>query len=170
MEDERAMLIDRLAETRAELVDVARDLDRDTWTQPVYAHGEANEWSAMDLLRHLAWAEGGMLRLLRQIKAGEEGVPADFDLDAYNATGVQKLKAEMPAELLQRMASNRQELVEFIGMLEEDDWEKQGRHGSLRILTIREICELVASHEAEHLRDMRQRLRLGERPPGATKA
>lgn len=170
MDDERVSLIDRLAAARAELVEVARDLDRDTWTQPVYAHGEENEWSAMDLLRHLVWAEGGMLRLLRQIKAGEEGVPSDFDLDRYNAVGVQKLKSEMPAELLQRLAANRQELLAFIDTLTADDWEKQGRHGSLHIMTIREICELIAAHETQHLEDMRQRLQLGESRRGATAA
>jgi hypothetical protein len=64
-----------LAATRAELLAVARDLDRETWTQPVYAHGDERDWSAMDLLRHLAWAESGMLRLVQQIQAGEEASP-----------------------------------------------------------------------------------------------
>jgi hypothetical protein len=168
MDEVTEIMLERLAATRAELVAVVRELDRETWTQPVYAHGQENEWSAMDLLRHLAWAEGGMLRLVRQIRAGEDGVPADFDLDRYNASGVSKLKQEMPAELLQRMAQNRQELLDFIDSLEADDWEKKGRHGSLRMMSIREICEEIAAHEAQHLADMRQRLRLGENRRGAT--
>jgi hypothetical protein len=168
MDEVTETMLERLAATRAELVAVVRELDRETWTQPVYAHGQENEWSAMDLLRHLAWAEGGMLRLVRQIRAGEDGVPADFDLDRYNAKGVSKLKQEMPAELLQRMAQNRQELLDFIDSLAADDWEKKGRHGSLRMMSIREICEEIAAHEAQHLADLRQRLRLGENRRGAT--
>jgi hypothetical protein len=112
----------------------------------------------MDLLRHLVWAEGGMLRLMRQIRAGEEGVPADFDLNRYNASGINKLKDQMPADLLVRLEQNRGDLLSFVEALEEGDWEKKGRHGSLRIMTIKEILELVASHEEQHLSDMRHAL------------
>jgi uncharacterized damage-inducible protein DinB len=153
---ERNEIVNRLAVSRSELLETCRELDRDTWTQPVYAHGEENEWSAMDLLRHLVWAEGGMLRLMKQIRAGEEGVPADFDLDRYNASGVRKLKEETPAELLLRLEQNRKDVLAFMDTLEEGDWEKKGRHGSLRIMTIREILQLIASHEEQHLADLRR--------------
>jgi len=150
--------MEKLAATRADLVKVARELDWDSWTHPVYSHGGEKEWSAMDLLRHLVWAEGGMLRLMRQIRAGEEGAPADFDLDRYNAAGVNKLKDEMPADLLLRLEKNRNELLAFVESLEEGDWEKKGRHGSLRIMSIREILERIADHEAQHLADLREAL------------
>jgi hypothetical protein len=150
--------MEKLAATRADLVKVARELDWDSWTHPVYGHGGEKEWSAMDLLRHLVWAEGGMLRLMRQIRAGEEGAPADFDLDRYNAAGVNKLKDERPADLLLRLEKNRNELLAFVESLEEGDWEKKGRHGSLRIMSIREILERIADHEAQHLADLREAL------------
>ncbi|MDT8306325.1 MAG: DinB family protein [Anaerolineae bacterium] len=156
MDTDKEQIKQKLATTRADLLAVTRDLDRETWTQPVYAHADETEWSAMDLLRHLAWAESGMLRLMRQIRAGEEGVPPDFDLDRYNASGVNKLKDEMPAELLQRLENNRQQLLDFVNTLGPDDWDKKGRHGSLRILTIGEILEVIADHEAEHLHDLGQ--------------
>lgn len=155
---ERKTIMEKLAATRADLVRVARDLDGESWTHPVYSHGEEKEWSAMDLLRHLVWAEGGMLRLMRQIRAGEEGVPADFDLDRYNAAGIGKLKEELPADLLLRLEQNRNDLLAFVSTLEEGDWEKRGRHGSLRIMTIQEILEMVADHEAQHLADLREAL------------
>jgi hypothetical protein len=156
VETERDVILKRLAASRAELVEACRELDRDTWTQPVYGHGEEVEWTAMDLLRHLVWAEGGMLRLMTQIRAGEEGVPADFDLDRYNASGIRKLKDELPADLLLRLEQNRKDVLAFMDSLEEGDWEKQGRHGSLRILTIGEILKLIASHEEQHLADLRR--------------
>lgn len=155
---ERKTIMEKLAATRADLVKVARELDWDSWTHPVYGHGGEKEWSAMDLLRHLVWAEGGMLRLMRQIRAGEEGAPADFDLDRYNAAGVNKLKDEMPADLLLRLEKNRNELLAFVESLEEGDWEKKGRHGSLRIMSIQEILERIADHEAQHLADLREAL------------
>ena len=124
---ERKAIMEKLAATRAELVEACRELDRDTWTHPIYAHGEENEWTAIDLLRHLVWAEGGMLRLMRQIRAGEEGVPADFDLDRYNAAGIDRLENEMPSDLLLRLEENRKELLAFVNSLEEGGWEKKGR-------------------------------------------
>lgn len=155
---ERKAIMEKLAATRADLVRVARDLNQESWTHPVYSHGEETKWTTMDLLRHLVWAEGGMLRLMRQIRAGEEGVPADFDLDRYNAAGISKLKEEMPADLLLRLEQNRNDLVAFVNTLEEGDWEKRGRHGSMRIMTIQEILEMVADHEAQHLADLREAL------------
>ncbi len=152
----RKTIMDKLAATRAEVIKVCRELDWDSWTHPVYAHGETNEWTAMDLLRHLVWSEGGMLRLMRQIRAGEEGVPADFDLDRYNASGIARLKEETPADLLLRLEQNRDALIAFVESLEEGDWEKRGRHGSMRIMTIQEILEMIADHEAQHLADLRR--------------
>lgn len=151
-------LIERLAETRQELLEVARELDQAEWSHPVYVHGEETAWTAGDLLRHLTWAEGGMLRMMQQVKEGGTGVPEDFDLNRYNARGVEKLKDKMPAELLAMMDKNREQLLAFMEGLAPEDWQKEGRHGSGRMMRIEEVVEMIASHETQHLDDLRRAL------------
>lgn len=157
MTEQTAGVKEELAETRQRLLETARALDREDWTQPVYVHDE-QEWSAADLLRHLTWAESGMLMLMKQIQRGESGTPPDFDLDRYNARGVSKLKDKMPAELLEQLQENRRQLLAFLDTLAEADWDETGRHGSGNIMSIREIAQTIAHHEAEHLQDLRQAL------------
>ncbi|HSM56855.1 MAG TPA: DinB family protein [Candidatus Sulfomarinibacteraceae bacterium] len=150
----------KLEQSRNATLEVAQELEREDWSHPVYSHDGG--WNALHLLRHLTWAESGMLRLMQMIREGHEGVPPDFDIDRYNARGVSKLGDQMPADLMATMDHNRQELLQFLDDLGDDDWQKKGRHGSLRIMSIEEILHLIADHEAEHLADLRQALELGE--------
>lgn len=154
--ESRDQLVEKLAQTRNDLLQFAQTLRKSDWTQPVYSHDEA--WTILDLLRHLTWAEGGMARLIRQIRQGQEGVPGDFDLDRYNERGIRKLADKTPAELLEMMSQNRQWILQMLQELDREEWQLQGRHGSLRIMTVAEIFELIATHERRHLDEMRRAL------------
>lgn len=145
-----------LNETRGELLGWAETLREADWTQPVYSHGE--EWTTLDVFRHLTWAEGGMARLIQQIRQGEEGAPPDFDLDRYNARGVEKFADKTPAELLEMMTRNRQWVLEILNDLEPAELALAGRHGSGRILSIAQILDTIAMHEQQHLDEMREAL------------
>lgn len=149
----------KLMETRDELMAWSRKISEPDWTQPVYSHGE--EWTALDVLRHLTWAEGGMARLIVQIRRGEEGAPADFDLDRYNARGVQKFADKTPAELMELMAQNREWILDLLQELSQEELQRQGRHGSGRTMTIAQVFEQIADHERQHLHDLRQTLDAG---------
>ncbi len=52
------------------------------------------------------------------------------------------------------MEKNREDLLAFMDSLTEEDWQKKGRHGSLKIMTIEEICHIIADHEATHAADI----------------
>ncbi|HRN66718.1 MAG TPA: DinB family protein, partial [Promineifilum sp.] len=80
------------------------------------------------------------------------------DLARWNQRVVNKLADKGPRELLAGMADSRQALLEFIDSLEETDWGKKGRHASLKIMTIEEVCHLIADHEALHLAGIREAL------------
>ncbi|HMT22069.1 MAG TPA: DinB family protein, partial [Promineifilum sp.] len=84
--------------------------------------------------------------------------PADFDLHRWNQRVVAKSAEKGPDELLAGMAQSRAALLEFIDGLDETDWDKRGRHASLKIMSIEEICHLIADHEADHLRAIREAL------------
>lgn len=159
-EERKQALREKLNSSREATLEVIQQMDPEDWTHLVYSSHQA-DWTARDVLRHLVWAEGGMLRLMKNIREGGSGVSQDFDLDKYNAQGIAKLDDRMPAELMAMMQDNRKQLLAFIDALDEADWEMSGRHGSGETMSIAQICERIANHEQEHLADLRQALELG---------
>jgi hypothetical protein len=152
----KATIRDKLINTRQNLLSLVQGLDEDGWQTAVFS--EETSWTVRDLLYHLADSERSMTRLMMQIREGGEGVPADFDLNRWNARVAKRSKDRTPATLLGDMAENQAQLLQFVDSLEEADWAKQGRHGSLHIMSIEEICHLIADHERTHTEHMRQAL------------
>lgn len=154
---------DALSSARQGLLSLLGGLGEWQWAAPVFTHEEEDGWSVADVLRHLASAERGMTATMKHIREGGEGVPPDFDLNRWNARTVDRARDKVPAELLAEMEENRERLFQFIDSLAPEDWHKQGRHASLRIMSIEEIARLIADHERRHTADIRQALeRLGE--------
>lgn len=156
MSDQKRAILDKLQAGRAALESALREVRGEAWATAVFS--EETTWSVSDILRHLVDAEHSMTALMARIRDGGEGAPADFNLDRWNAGRVAKARDKTPAELLAALAHNRGELLKFIDALAEADWEKQGRHGSLRIMTLAEICQIIADHESAHAADIRRAL------------
>lgn len=157
MADERKEAIKaKLAANREAFMATMDGLSAEQWDLQAYSEG--SEWRVVDILRHVADSERGMTALMVQIKAGGGGVPEDFDLARWNQRVVNKLADKGPQELLAGMADSRQALLEFIDSLEETDWDKKGHHASLKIMTIEEVCHLIADHEALHLAGIHEAL------------
>ncbi len=144
----------KLTAAREELLAALSGLSDEQWAAKAYSEG--SEWQVADILRHLADTERGMINLMTQIRAGGEGVPADFDLARWNQRAVNKLADKSPQELLDSMAESRAALFAFIDGLEDEDWGKKGRHASMKIMTIEEVCHLMADHERLHLAGVRE--------------
>jgi len=153
-DSQKTMIKDKLATARLGLLYVVDSCGDAEWATVVYSEGQ--EWTVTDILRHLTGAEASMTRLIELIRDGGDGVPADFDLQRWNARGVQKATYKLPSQLIAEMSSNRAHLIETIDNLQDDDWSKSGRHGSLRIMTIEEILNLIADHEMDHTQDIRE--------------
>ena len=145
---------EKLTTVRDETVRVLNGLSEEQWNAPVYSD-EGAEWRVIDVVRHVADSERGMTALMAQVRAGGEGVPADFNLTRWNRRVVAKLQDKGPAELLAGMAANREALFAFIDALADDDWAKQGRHASGHILSIEQVCRLIANHERTHIAEIR---------------
>jgi hypothetical protein len=154
--DRKQAIKEKLTGVREEFLAALGRLTDAQWAARGY--GDDSEWRVADVLRHVADSERGMTNLMIQIKGGGEGVPADFDLHRWNQRVVTKLADKEPRELLDGMAANREALFAFIDGLEEADWDKRGRHASLRVMSIEEICHLIADHEAGHLAGIREAL------------
>ena len=153
MPEERKQAIkEKLAKNRLQLRTLLIRLTEAQWQTEVY-HAE-EPWTAVQLVRHLVDAERGITANMQRIRQGGEGVPADFDLARWNRSRVRKMAGIAPKALLAEMAQNRADLLAFIDSLNDEDWEKKGRHGSLEILTIEQLLHRIADHEAEHAADI----------------
>ncbi|MCB8945155.1 MAG: maleylpyruvate isomerase N-terminal domain-containing protein [Ardenticatenaceae bacterium] len=142
---------------RQELLAVLAGLGEAEWETAVYA--ENNEWTISDIVRHLVNAEKGMTGLITEFQQGNNPVPPDFDIERFNKRVVEKAKEKSQAELLAEFAANHETFLAVLAGLGDDDWEKNGRHASLQILTIEQICHLIPDHEQTHLAHIQQAIR-----------
>ena len=149
-------VVEKLAEARAPLWAFLQALDEAQWETAVQT--EDAQWTISDIVRHLVNAESGMTGLIIQFQQGNDPVPPDFDRERYNKRIVEKTKALTPPQLLEAMTTNRAKLLQVIDTLTDDDWQKNGRHASLNIYTIEEVCQIIAGHEELHLLDMKKAL------------
>ncbi len=151
-----AALLTQLEEARRALLTLCDSLDDDAWQAPVFSDGD--RWTVLDLVRHLTSAERSMTRLMEMIRHGGEGASPEFDLARWNASQVRKQQEKSPDALRADLSANREALLAFIAGLQPDEWERRGRHGSGRVMSLYEITRLIATHEQGHLADIRAAL------------
>src|SRR5579871_3905277 len=117
----------------------------DRWDTQIYSDGAA--WNARQLLIHLAISDMGQTNSVMAIAAGQDNIPADFDLDRYNKRSVEKRADMTPAEARQMMVEARAKLNDWLDTVDEATLSKRGRHGSLNIYTVAEFLHVMADHE-----------------------
>lgn len=144
---------EKLTQTREELLSTIQLCNNVNLTKKISSHQDA--WSVIEVIYHLDISERGMTTLIQQILNGQEGVPADFDLNRYNKRSVAKILNKPLMDVLAEMQINRENLFTIINNLNEEDWTKKGRHASLRILSVEEILNLIAEHEHDHLQKIK---------------
>ena len=158
MSDRKAQIIKELDDARAKFQSLAKRLTPQDWETPVQDGDE--RWTPHQMLIHLVDAQRGMMGQMGRISAGQEGVPADFDLSRWNIRQVQKNAEKTVPDLLAALDEGQIALKNAISGLTDADLDKQGRHSSLEIMTVEQIGRLIASHEAEHTQIIADRLGL----------
>lgn len=140
---------DELRTAREALYHAVTGLSDEQWQSRAYSE-EGGEWRVLDILRHVVDSERGMTALMAQVQTGGAGVPDDFDLSRWNRRIVEKLQGKSLDDLMTAMAHNRVALFDFIDTLADEDWHKTGRHASGHVLSIEQVCRLIARHERGH--------------------
>ena len=154
IDSKKTEIVNKLNATRSALLAFFNGLEEWAWGTAVY-HEETN-WTISDILRHLVDAERGMTGLIAQWQQGKDPVPPDFDLARWNNRAIQKTAEKSPDELLTELQENRRNLLNLVETIQPADWAKQGRHGSLHIMSIEQVCHLIADHELAHLAVMEE--------------
>lgn len=154
----------RINELKQELNDARHYLnavlDRvgDRWDEEVYSEGAG--WTARQLLIHLMVSDRGHNNMIMAIARGENTIPEDFDLERFNRRSVEKRAETTVEEARAALMQTAAERDAWLDTIDDAALDKQGRHGSMRILSIAEILKVVAGHDRTHADDIARALNL----------
>jgi len=156
---ERDLIQKRLRDEGDKLIKTFESLSPAQRSATIYADGM--EWTLQDLLAHLGSAERAFLYYGRDILDGGEGAPEGFDLHAFNNGEVGSLRDRTYPQLLDDLRAVRQETIDLVGRIADEDFARTGRHPFFGQMTIEEMFKLIYRHNMMHLRDVRRAI-LGE--------
>lgn len=115
---------------------------------------QAGEWSLKDTLGHLASSDWATLALARRICEEENprAISPDivFDVDRWNAGQVRKRQDKSVAEIRAELGQVRQELLDFIASVTDDQWERRGVHALFDDLSLAEVLRIPYWHLRMH--------------------
>jgi hypothetical protein len=155
---ERIKMSERVAAHKRKLTDARAYLDHvldqveGRWETPVYSEGAS--WTVRQLVIHLVVTDKGHNNMIRAIAQGENTIPDDFDLERFNRRSVEKRADMTPDELRDSLRATAAERLVWLDTCNDATLEKKGRHGTMQILSIAEILDVVAGHERLHAGDI----------------
>jgi hypothetical protein len=147
MSERKQAIKAKLSETR-DYLNSLLDQVGDRWEQQVYSDGLG--WTVRQLVNHLTDADRGHMNQAMTYAEGGELVPADFDIERYNAHITRKTAEKSPAQALEELAAQRQQIFEWLDNVDEAKLDLKGRHASLKMMTVEEILRYSAAHEHQH--------------------
>ena len=121
--------------------------------QNVYDDGPS-DWAVIDVIHHLATAETEFLSLFHNILEGGEGVSTDFSVDKFNEENRLDHSEMDIRATIQIWKNARQEMIQFVQGLEDDQLDMMGRHPFLGISTLSQMIKLISIHALTHFRDV----------------
>jgi hypothetical protein len=149
---------ERITKIKANLADSRHYLNTildqvgDRWENQVYSDGAA--WTVRQLALHLMITDKGHNNMLKGIANGEETIPVDFDLERFNRRSVEKRAETSIEEVRSALTATTAERDAWLDTIDDTILDKEGRHGSMNILSIEKILNVVANHDRDHARDI----------------
>ena len=117
-------------------------------------------FTVIELLRHIQNSERGMTANLKSILAGGEGASQDFDLQSYNHTSNDKMKDLTTSDVKEKMKKYREKTLNLLESVKEEDWEREGRHPSQGIYSVKKHFEIISWHQYHHLKGIKEQLNI----------
>ncbi len=142
--------VDQLQMVRQSLLEALRGLTPEQLSRKM----PDSEWSIKDALAHLAGNETLLTQVLMNIASGSDESEVEFDSDAVNAQQVERAKQLSAEQVIQELAENRNDLLQFLDSLTPEQVERRGSHLYEGMLDVREFLVVLYSHEATHGREI----------------
>ena len=156
MSDRKTAILDSLDSSQQKLNGLFSRLQPADWERPI--QDEDQMWTVRQILAHMVNSQRGMTGTITQISAGQEGVPADFDVHRWNKRMVEKSADKTPQDLLKELEAGHVTLKQTVATLDDAALDKRGRHGSLEIMSVEQIARLVGTHASDHAQTIADKL------------
>ena len=154
----RDTLIDALAEYPARLHELIAGTDDAELTRA----GPEGSWGVVEVLCHLRdWERIYVQRVQRMI---HEDDPTFESVDDSLWPIDRDYHAQDPRDVLENFAEHRSKLVDLLEGISTADWSREGHVPRQGRVTVGWYAEHIASHDAEHLSQVRQALRVENVP------
>lgn len=147
----------RVTTDHAACMAILNSLTPEQWAKSVPSD-EGAQWTAKDVLAHMAVSEGGQLGQLDRLSAGEDGVKADFDLNRFNRRSVEKQAGRSVAEMLQEIETGHAQVLTKLGAVSEADLDKSGRHARGDVITVEGLFIRITEHRRQHAEEIQRTL------------
>jgi len=157
MTDRKANLRQTIEADHAASLAIFSRVTTEQWTTPVPSD-EGAQWTARDVLAHVAGSEAGQLGQIMRGLSGGVTVPDDFDVNRYNRRAVQKQAAVPVAELLATIEREHATVLAALDAVAETDLDLTGRHARGDTLTIEQFFHRITEHRRQHAEALAQTL------------
>jgi hypothetical protein len=116
---------------------------------------ETDKWSISEIIAHLADTELAAGFRFRAIAGGEDGVPLPgYDQNRWAEAG--NYRSAKLEESLRWFLAVRESNLRFLKGLPETAWNKYGIHSERGRESLRQLVELVAGHDLNHIAQIRK--------------
>ncbi len=156
MGEQQILIQKRLREEGDKVLAVFEALLPEQWQTVIYTDGMT--WTIKDVLAHQISAEREFQYYGRDILNGGTGAPENFSINAFNNAAVAQRRDRTTDQLLAEFRAARQETIEFVDVIEDEQFSLQGRHPFCGMMTIEGMFKLMYRHNMMHARDMRKAL------------
>lgn len=129
-------------------------LDQAEAQQDVTVYSDGLQWTVRQIVLHLADADAGHNQQVMNIAVGRDLIPPDFDVERYNASRTKKNADKTFAEGRAALAESRAALLAWLDTIGEAELDAEGRHASLRVMSVEQILQLMGHHERQHAQDI----------------
>jgi uncharacterized protein (TIGR03083 family) len=156
MSEKHALIQKRLRDEGDKLLALFEPLTPEQWQTVIYTDGMT--WTIKDLLAHQTSAEREFQFYGRDVLNGGEGAPEGFDLNGFNNREVVQLADRTVDQLLADFRATRQDTIDFVSAIHDDQFALRGRHPFFGMITFEDLFKLIYRHNMMHMRDIRRAL------------
>jgi uncharacterized protein (TIGR03083 family) len=154
--DKHDLIQKRLREEGDKLIGIFESLTPEQWQIAIYTDGMT--WTIKDLLAHQVSAEREFQYYGHDILEGGSGAPEGFSINEFNNRAVGQMADRSQADLLAQMRAARQDTIDLVTTIAEEQFALRGRHPFFGLMTIEDMFKLIYRHNMIHARDIRRAL------------
>lgn len=149
--------IEILAATPRQIARLVKGVSRRTLSK----RKDSDKWSVAEILAHLADSEVVVGYRIRHVLGATGTAIQSFDQNVW--AKVSDYAKHHPTLSLEALRANRERLVHLLKSLPREHWDFHGIHAERGKETITRMVEMLAGHDINHLRQIKERLGRGRR-------